>query len=417
MRITFWKLRGPGKCFSSLSLGGLLFVSFAGVVPAQSFLAGGVQPRLIGTDLAILEAGEARQDLPCHAEPVKPLLGFDLKFHAGYEVTLPMHEIAGQENLLTIVFRVRPVASPENERYFIQRVKVPQIEDDAKGDATLQGQFDLGEGEYKVDWLMRDRAERVCSSSWDLTAELPAKDRQIAMNIAANQVGPSDVEFFQPDPPVMRANEGLLNVKVMINFAPQKMHSAAMKPIDVSALTSILRTIGRDQRIGRFSLVVFNMQDQKVIYRSEDQDCFNFPRIGAALDKLKLGTVDFAKLAVKNSETEFLSGLLEKELTPAEPTDSPYDALVFVGPKVLLDANVPQETLKSVGSLGYPVFYLNYNLYPQQIPWRDSIGHAVRFFRGQEYTISRPRDLWFAVTDMVERIRDRQAKRLNQPAQ
>jgi hypothetical protein len=47
---------------------------------------------------------------------------------------------------------------------------------------------------------------------------------------------------------------------------------------------------------------------------------------------------------------------------------------------------------------------MNYNLYPQLTPWRDSISRAVRYFKGQEYTISRPRDLWFAVSEMVSRI-------------
>ena len=85
---------------------------------------------------------------------------------------------------------------------------------------------------------------------------------------------------------------------------------------------------------------------------------------------------------------------------------------MFRRTKVLLDQNVPQETLRSVGNVDYPVFYLNYNLYPQQIPWRDSIGHAVKHFRGVEYTISRPRDLWFAVSEMVQKIgKARQAKR------
>jgi hypothetical protein len=49
-------------------------------------------------------------------------------------------------------------------------------------------------------------------------------------------------------------------------------------------------------------------------------------------------------------------------------------------------------------------FYMNYNLYPQDIPWRDSISHAVKYFKGTEYTISKPRDLWFATSEMVNRI-------------
>lgn len=386
--------------------GGSLFSS---ALFGQAFLAGGKSPRLFGTDMAVLEAGETRQDLPCKVDDVKPLLGFDLKFHAGFEISVPMKELAGAENLLTIVFRVRPEGNTEAERYFVQRVKVPQIEEDTKGEAYLQGGFDIGEGKYTVDWLMRDRSERVCSHSWKLEATLTAKDKQIAMTAPAGTVEQTEVEQFREEPPVARTpDQGGLNVKVLINFAPQRSRSATLQPVDTSALVSILRTISRDPRISKFSLVVFNMQDQRVLYRQVSADRIEFPKIGDAIQSLKLGTVDLKKLATKNSETEFLSELLQKEVGG----DQQYDALIFAGPKILLEQNVPQETLKSVGSLEYPVFYLNYNLYPQQVPWRDSIGHAVKHFRGVEFTISRPRDLWFAVSEMVNKIdRARQSRK------
>jgi hypothetical protein len=399
------QLQRPGSVVLCLFLG----AAVAEMVEGQSFLAGGKAPRLFGTDMSVLEAGEARQDLPCKVEDVKPVLGFDLKFHAGFDVSFPMRELAGNENLLTIVFRVTPENDPQGVRYFTQRLKVPEIEEDAKGEAVLHGGFDLGEGKYKVDWLMRDRAERVCASSWKLEAELPVKDKEISMNLTPAVVSPTEIEQFREEPPVARQSEGgLLHVKVMVNFAPQRSHSATLQPVDTSALVSILRTISRDPRIGKFSLVAFNMQDQKVIHRQELCERIDFPKIGESLGELKLGTVDLKKLQVKNSETEFLSELLQKEVGG----DQPFDALIFAGPKVLLDQNVPQEALKLVGTVDYPVFYLNYNLYPQQIPWRDSIGHAVKFFRGLEYTISRPRDLWFAVSEMVDKIgKARHAKR------
>jgi hypothetical protein len=47
---------------------------------------------------------------------------------------------------------------------------------------------------------------------------------------------------------------------------------------------------------------------------------------------------------------------------------------------------------------------MNYTLNPLSNPWRDAIGNVVRFFRGTEYTITRPRDLWFAVGEMVTRV-------------
>ena len=53
----------------------------------------------------------------------------------------------------------------------------------------------------------------------------------------------------------------------------------------------------------------------------------------------------------------------------------------------------PFATLQEPASeVDFPVFYMNYNLNPQQVPWTDAIGRAVKMFKGTEYTISRPRD-------------------------
>ena len=95
--------------------------------------------------------------------PSKPALGFDLRFHAGYDVTLALRDVAGNENTLTILFRVSPQNHPDSPVYFTQHIRVPKLEEDAKGDAFLQGSFDVGEGNYHIDWLMRDRSDRVCS--------------------------------------------------------------------------------------------------------------------------------------------------------------------------------------------------------------------------------------------------------------
>ena len=47
---------------------------------------------------------------------------------------------------------------------------------------------------------------------------------------------------------------------------------------------------------------------------------------------------------------------------------------------------------------------MNYNLLPQQNPWRDPIGNVVKRLRGYEYTITRPRDLWTSWSDIMSRI-------------
>jgi hypothetical protein len=384
-----------------LSLGAIAALGGAGLLHAQVVLTGsgpGTVVRIFHTDMAVFEAGEVRDDLPCNVTVTKPIVGFDLKFHSGYEVTVPLREIAGNENLLQALFRVTNADTGE-VRYFSQRIKVPQVEGEAKGDAWMSGTFDVGEGRYKVEWLMRDRTERVCSSFWDIQAELPDKDKQMELAIPAGAIQACDREQFRDEPPVTREDTPL-NVKVLVNFAPQKANAPTLRPLDTSALVSILRSLSREPRIGKFSLVAFNLQEQRVLFRQEGAERIDFPALGEAVDSLSLGTVDVSRLAAKNGETTFLTDLIQKEIRDADTAD----AVVFAGPKAMLDENVPADSLKELGELAPPVFYMNYNLYPQSVPWTDAIGKAVRFFKGYEYTITRPRDLWYAVSEMVTRI-------------
>jgi hypothetical protein len=248
---------------------------------------------------------------------------------------------------------------------------------------------------------MRDRMERVCASSWDVEAELPVKDKSVNLDLGHGDIRASDREQFKDEPPIQRAaDDKPLNVKVLVNFAPQSAKAATLQPVDTSALTAILRNISREPRIGKFTLVAFNLHEQRVVYRQDNAEKIDFPGLGEALDSINLATVDLKRLGEKNGETEFLSKLIQEEVGTAAPSD----AVVFAGPKALIDESVPTESLKEIGNLEYPAFYMNYNLYPQSVPWNDAIGKAVKFLKGYEYTISKPRDLWFAVTEMVSRI-------------
>ncbi len=382
-----------------------ILIAAAAAAAAQEFMpvAGpGNEVRLFNSDAAVLDTGEVRKDLPCTVTPVKPALGFDLKFHAGYEVTVPLKELAGSENLLTIVFRVAPADGSKAPSYFSQHIAVPRIAEDAGGPAYLQGSFDVGEGKYHVDWLMRDRSERLCSNNWDIEASLPPKDKQMALDINRDAVRTADIEPFKQEPPVEReAYKAPLNVKVVVNFAPQDSGAASLQPLDLNALVSILRNIAREPRITRFSIVAFNMQEQRIIYRQDSASQIDFPALGNALKSLNLGTVDLKQLSQKHGDSEFLGGLITKELTEDK---QPPDAVIFAGPKVVLDSALPDETLKQLADVKTPVFYMNYNLNPQVNPWRDAIGNAVKAAKGSEFTISRPRDLFFSWTEIISRI-------------
>ena len=364
---------------------------------------------LLPSDAAVLEAGEARQDIPCTVTERKAELGFDLRFHGGFDVAVPLRELSGSGETLTVVFRVYPRDNPMRAAYFVQHFNVPPIEEDAKGDATLQGGVDLGEGNYHVDWLMRDRSDHLCSSAWDVEAALPIKDKPMPLFITPNQVTESIPQPFVNDASKDNgkpANDNL-TVKLLVNFAPQQANSAALQRTDTDALVSILKTIQRDPRVAHISLVAFNIGEERIVYRQEMAPNIDFAALGKALQTMKLGTVNFSNLEQKHGDADFLQSLITSEVGN---TTHP-DAVIFAGPKAMLSADVPQDSLRRIGDIECPVFYMNYALDPRAVPWKDSISHAIRTFKGIEYTISRPRDLWFSTSEMVERIARRKRER------
>ena len=271
----------------------LLGLGSLGRVCGQELLSAGGSVRMFATDSAILDSREVRSDLPCSVLPAKPLLGFDLKFHGGYDVSIPLKELAGLENELVMIFRVTPEGSDPTE--FVQRVSVPEIDENTQGEAVLKGNFDLGEGKYHVDWLMRDRAERICSALSGTPRPACPPRPQMALDIAPARCCPADDELFKQEAPVER-EPGPVNVKVIVNFAPQDSASATLQPLDTNALCSILRNIAREPRIGKFTLIAYNMQEQRVIYRQEEASQIDFPAFGEALKSLNLGTVDLKRL-------------------------------------------------------------------------------------------------------------------------
>jgi len=334
--------RGP-KVFLTGWLAGFL-VSAGGLSYAQSMLGGGGpegQVRLIPTDLAVFELREPRRDLPCKVVPDRPALGFDLKLHAGFQVTIPLRELAGREGILTILFRVSPAQAKDQPVYFVQRVRMPAIEEDARGNVQLEGSFDVGEGDYHVDWLMRDQAERVCAEFWDMSASLSDSDREIGLVLPPGQVSDTEREFFREEPPVERIQgERPLNVKILVNFAPERAESSMIRPQDVKALVSILRALSREPRFGTFSIVAFNLHEQRVLFRQESAPRIDFPALGQAVESISPGTVSLERLGERNPDARFLAELVRRELSQGDS-----DALIFAGPKTLLEQNVPNDEL------------------------------------------------------------------------
>jgi hypothetical protein len=323
-------------------------VSFLAAAPTtvlcQSLMESGMTGatmRLTPADAVVLASKDVRNTISCSVTPFPTFLGLDLKFHADYEIDVPLKELAGTGNHLTVLLRVErafsnPTGAAGNPAYFFQTLLVPQIGNDARGSVRFEGGLDIGEGKYRVHLLLHDRSERVCSYRWNAAASLTYGDRNMNLAIPAGHAEPSDGHLFRAEAPVTRLTTGEpLKIRILVNFAPQQGNAAALSDLDLVGLASILCNISRDARVSKFSVVAFSTTEQRIFYRDENADQIDFPALGKAVASIRPGVVEYRKLIDRHSGAEFLRRLFEAELD-----NSDADAVVFAGPKVMLEEEV-----------------------------------------------------------------------------
>ena len=377
---------------------GFLTLFSAGMVHGQRIIGGaGDTVRLKPQDEAVLEGHERRTDLTCSVSAIRPELGFDLSLHSGYEVSVPMEELAGKGNVLTAIFRVTPASPKDNQTYFYQKWAVPELSDGVRGTAHLTGRFVLGEGKYQIDWLMRDRDERACSARWQVTASRQHKDRPFELRLAPGSAAEAPEPFLR-EAPVKRDPGSGLSVLVMLHVASPNPGGTGLRTEEIPPVISILRNIARERRIGSYSVTAFNLERRQVLFRREREPEVDFPALGQAIEKDQMSTIDVKRFRQYDSEPHFLGALLAEEMGENHP-----DAVIFVGPKTSAEFAM-RGSLKELAGPRCPVFYLTYIADPASNPWRDLIGSAVKLWKGLEYTITRPRDMVTAWNEVMSRI-------------
>lgn len=366
-----------------------------GILPAQTAPEPGYQ--VPAGDQAILSGNRDVRTLPCNVSAVSPQMGFDLRFHTGYTIRLPLEALTGTGNQLHVLLRVAPL--PTSGRSFLLRdlISVPAVSAGARGETEVPGRFAVGPGRYRVDWLLRDRAGRVCSAHWTIEARLRSAYRSVLLPIPPDTAGPAPDDAFREVPPVSRNRQHPLHLKLLVNFSAGD--NTLLDRNKVQAITSILRAVTRQSPFGRFTVVAFSTDQQLVFFRQPESARIDFPALGRAFKQLRFGTVDLAQIRHRDSAATFLARVLAQDLGPQQPSP---DAILIISPKVPL-AGDPKPA--SAGRPPCPVFYMDFNPDPAGYPWPGAMGTALKMYGAMQYTISAPRDLGIAMDKMLERLR------------
>lgn len=354
------------------------------------------------SDMAVLASPRQRADFSCQVTHDKPWLGFDLRFRSAYLVSVPVKVLLDAGGWVQVVTRVTPMAENKRPVYMVRRYEIPDVPVRTNGDAELSSEIDLGPGQYRLDWMMSDARQRVCSSHWELDAKLARGERDLPLTLGPNTVADSDRNASGDVSQVDRDMAKPLRVKILLNLTPGDPRWSIVKPEETRILFSMLRSITGQPRIARFTLVAFNLREQKIVYRQENGDRIDFAALRKTMQSPTVGTIDSRLLADPLSETHFVTRLLTDQL--GAQADTP-DAIVIVGPKVRLERKVPLQSLRVNGAVSCPLAYLNYNSDPVNEPWPDTIGSALKAYKGASaYDIVLPRDVGVAVRELLSRI-------------
>ncbi len=399
-----------------LSVSVLFVILFAPSLRSQDMIRaglGGPDLYLSHSDVAVLGSERTRDDLPCTVEPLDPKLEYDLTFQAGYVARVPLASLAGGGNELRVLFRIQSLADNAAEPvYFREHYDVPSIDAGAAGDASLPGKYRLAPGRYRVSWLMRDRAERVCAHSWEVAAETLEGFEKLAASPSAAKITDWSDKIFVEDPPIRREAGRLLHVKLMVSFSPVDLAKVKLGEYDLRAVVSMLRVLARESQIGEFTLVAYNAHEERVLYETGRRTKIDFTELGDAVRSSRSGMVDIEQLQDEDSSERFIKTLFQRHLTRrgVAESDDPVapDAVVFLGPKVVFEKPASSSLLATSARLQTPVFYFVYNRNPRSYPWRDAVSSGLKNFDIEEFDITGAKDFGRAVqrwSEMLASIR------------
>ena len=325
-------------------------------------------------------AGE--KELHCEVMPMRPALTFGFRFQAGYLVRVPMNQYFGPGHQWAILVRITPEgASPT---YLGSRMRLPDVPV-TKAEMEVGGGYLLGEGRYRATWLLYDETGRVCRKEWSIDAKRGYHDRNVKVAMEPNTVTAfsrvvHDRRNTDDAPP--------FRLTILMHAAPMSPRRQRLGARDsvmlLGTLSSLLdRLPARDVR-----LVVFNLEQQREIFRQEDFRLERMDQVSQAIDGLQLATLDYHVLQNRKGHVDLLAEMVNKELTAT----SPPDVVVFLGPLARQVDHFPEQLLAKTQATSPHFIYLQYRppFLNMQAMLPDLIHSAVSKLKGKTVVMHTP---------------------------
>ena len=189
----------------------------------------------------------------------------------------------------------------------------------------------MSEGRYRLDWLLRDSLERVCSGRWEFTARHP--------------LGP-DTAVSSPQPRTL---------SLFLHLAPTHPGAATLAPAEIELLLAMLQAIVRDPSIEPSNLTAFQLDPPRLVLRQAAADV---PALRTALEHADFLRLDYQALfrplpllTTDSSDLTLFLGL--------KPGPVPALFLSYATRKITAEPNFLPWSRKQVKSMGGMVYDLS----------------------------------------------------------
>jgi hypothetical protein len=346
----------------------------------------------------ILGQQSGGSSVKCEVTPIKPVLNWGFRFQAGYVARVPLSQYFGAGHKWAVIVRITPEQGERRPVYLMTRVELPNIPE-TKLHAETGGGYLLGEGRYEVEWTLVDETHRTCRKEWTIKVERRRSERKVQVAMPPHTVrGLSLRDAIEVKRE--KTDVGSLRVTVLLHATPLSPRRTKLRPADTLMLLGSLSSLLERLPSQSVRLVVFNLDQQKEIFRKNGFDPAALDEVARSMNKLELGSVDYSVLQNRRGHLQLLSDLVNEELAAKDPSD----VVVFLGPASRHWDRVVQGDLEKPRDAPPHFFYFQLKPYFRLAPaMPDIIQRTVDNLKGKTANIHTPGEFAKAIEQLESR--------------
>jgi hypothetical protein len=299
---------------------------------------------------------QANSSLRCETTPVPPTLGFSLRFQTGYEVRVPLSQFHGPGHRISVLLRVSPELKEAQPAYLLRSFDLPDVPD-TEFVAEVAGSFLVGQGSYHSMAIVLDDLNRVCRSDWRIEVKPGRKERN-RLVMRPNTMAPLTTGSSGG---ATADTDALHRMTIFLHAAPLNRGTSKLVPSDVLTVTGSLAALLEQLPAQAVRLVIFNLEQQRELYRNDGFTSRDLEQVAAVLDGLQLAMVDYRVLQRPQGQAELLRALMHREVQEAAPAD----LVIFLGPDGSSGSGEPAGDADTIAA-GQRILYLQYE---SSEPW------------------------------------------------